>query len=323
MQAGQQGGQQAGGQRGRGGEAGMEGIRAEQSALQQGLQALGRNLSEAGQRSAMVNRDVGAALGRAMLSMQQTLDAMERQEGAGRGMPTEEAAQSVEALNRLALELLQNSEQIAQAQTGTGLQQALEQLAQLAKQQGSLNGQMNSLLPLGLAPNALSEQLQRLAQEQRQIAKKLGGVYNGGEQESLLGRVEQLAQEADEIARDLDDGRLTPDVLARQERLFHRLLDAGRTLEREEVSDQRVAERPGNVAPSLAGSLDPTLIDGGPRFPVPGPEALRGLRPAYRRLILEYFDRLNRSAAEAGRGADSNGGAQGRPQPDAAQERGR
>lgn len=276
----------------------MQGMKSEQAALQQGLEALGRNLSEAGQRSAMVNRDVGAALGRAMLSMQQTLNALEGKDGARR-MPVQEAQQSVDALNRLALELLRNGQQIEQAQTGTGLQEALARLAELAQRQGALNGQASSLLPLDLAPQVLSLQLQQLAQQQVEIARQLSGLNDRlGGREDVLGRLDELAREADQLARDLSGGRLSPELLARQERLFHRLLDAGRTLERDEVTDERVSERPGEIAPSRAGALDPRLLDHGLRFPVPRPEELRELPPAYRRLILEYFQRLNRAAQQ-------------------------
>jgi hypothetical protein len=278
----------------------LQQLRAEQAALQEGLEQLGENLSQAGQRSAHINRDVGAALGRAMLSMRQTQQALERSD-AGQRLPIQQAAQTVDALNRLALELSQNGQQIQQAQSGTGLQEALEQLAELAKQQGSLSGQASALLPLNLSPQAMAGRLQDLARRQKEIAEKLGGMNNEvGGRDDLLGRLDQLAEEADQIARELSGGRLTPELVARQERLFHRLLDAGRTLERDEVSEERVAERPGDVPPSRPGPLDPALLAGGPRFQTPGPEELRMLPPAYRRLILEYFDRLNRREDAAG-----------------------
>lgn len=139
-----------------------------------------------------------------------------------------------------------------------------------------------------------------LAEQQREIADKLGGMNDMmGGREDVLGRLDELAREAERIAQELAGGRLNPEILARQERLFHRLLDAGRTLERDEVADERQAQRPGNVAPSLAGPLDPRLLEGGPRYPAPTPEQLRDLPPAYRRLILDYFDRLNRGQTEA------------------------
>lgn len=210
-------------------------------------------------------------------------------------MPLEEARQTVEALNRLALALLQNGDQVAQSTEGTGMRDAMQELAEMARRQGSLSGQANSLLPLDLGQRAMSEQLREMAREQSEIAKKLGGMNDMvGGSDDILGQLDDLAAEAEALARELSGGRLTPELLARQERLFHRLLDAGRTLEREEVSEQRVAERPGDVGYSSAAELDPRLLNGGLRYPVPSPAVLRGLPPAYRKLVMEYFDRLNR-----------------------------
>ncbi|MGH7507654.1 MAG: DUF4175 family protein [Longimicrobiales bacterium] len=302
QQAGQQkGGQQRGGQQGGSQQIGqggsLEGMRAEQAALQQGLEQLGKNLAEAGERTALMNREVGSALGRANLSMQETMRGLQ-QTGSQQGMPTSQASQTVEALNRLALALLNNAQQVEQSQNGTGMQQAMQELAELAKQQGALNGQGNSLMPLNLSSRAMSQQLERMARDQREIASRLEGVNEMmGGREDVLGRLDALASEAEQIARQLEGGRLPPEVLARQERLFHRLLDAGRTLERDETSDERVGEAPGAFDPSRAEALDPGLLDDGMRYRVPTPEELRDLPPAYRRLILEYFERLNRPAA--------------------------
>jgi hypothetical protein len=247
----------------------------------------------------MVDREVGEALGRAALSMQETVDAMSGRDGTSR-MPVEEARQTVEALNRLALALLENGEQVGQSRSGTGLQEAMEQLAELAQRQSSLSGQSNSLLPMDLGDRAMSEQMRQMAQEQSAIAKKLGGMSDmRGGSDDLLGEIDALAQEAALLAQDLSGGRMTQELLARQERLFHRLLDAGRTMEREEVSTKRIAERPGKVGVSSASELDAALLEGGLRYPVPGPEVLRNLPPAYRRLVIDYFDRLNRVGEHA------------------------
>src|SRR5690606_14468189 len=125
---------------------------------------------------------------------------------------------------------------------------------------------------------------------------KLGGMNQSlGGREELLGDLDALSQEAEQIARDLSGGRLPPEVIERQERLFHRLLDAGRSLEKDETTDERVAERPGQIDPSQVQALDASLLDAATRFRTPTAEELRGLPPAYRRLILEYFERLNRA----------------------------
>jgi hypothetical protein len=307
----QQGGQQAGGQPGQqqgppqagqpGGSPGQGGsqndlaqMRSEQAALQQGLQQLGRNLQETGDRSAMVNRDVGSSLSRANQSMQQTQDALQNAQGGQ--MPSQQAGQAVDDLNKLALSLLKNSQQVQESQNGTGAQQMMQRMAELAKQQGSVNGQGSSLLPMQLSGGAMSDQVRKLGQSQQQIAKQLDEASQNPAGKDILGKIDELAKEAAAIAAEMQTGRLQPQTLARQEKLFHRLLDAGRSLEKDEVSQERVAERPVGAKATQPDALDPKLFQDGTRFRVPTPDELRALPPAYRKLILDYFERLNKPA---------------------------
>ena len=268
----------------------MQQMRSEQAALQQGLQQLGQNLSEAGQQAGTVNRDVAQSLARAMLNMQQTMQGM--QDGQ---MPVQQAGQTVESLNQLAMSLLQNEGQMAQ-QAGSPMQQAMQQLSQAAQEQASLNGQAGALAPMDLSRQAMQQQMQHMAQQQRSVARRVGTVSEQlGGQENVLGRLDQLSMEAEALARELEGGRMDPEVRARQERLFNRLLDAGRSLEREEYNDERVGESGRGVDAGAPPALDPALLDPSLRYPAPTAESLRALPPAYRRLILEYFDRLNRA----------------------------
>jgi hypothetical protein len=190
--------------------------------------------------------------------------------------------------------LLHNSQQIQQAEGGSSGQQ--QQLADLARRQSSLNGQSNALAPMNLSQQALAQQMERLANEQMEIARRLGNLNKGG-QESASGEIDVLAREAADLARQLNAGRLPPDVLARQERLFHRLLDAGRALEKDEFQEERTAERPGTFDPRQPPALDPRLFHDPARFRAPTAEELQAWPPGYRRMILEYFERLNRAAA--------------------------
>jgi hypothetical protein len=271
----------------------MAQLRAQQAAVQQGLEQLGRNLSEAGQQTGTVSREVGAALNRAHTSMQQTQRALERAEGAEQ-LPAEQAAQTVDALNRLALSLLQNAQQM-QAESGSGAEQARQQLADAAQQQGSINGQTNSLLSLSLSPGSQADQVRRLGREQLELARRLGGMNDMlGGREDVSGQLDLLGREAQALARELEGGRLKPEVAARQQRLFHRLLDAGRSLEQEETSDERTAERPGRVPAGAPATMPSKLLEGGPRYRAPTPAELRLLPTGYRQLILDYFERLNR-----------------------------
>jgi hypothetical protein len=236
---------------------------------------------------------VGAALGRANLAMEQTMEAL--RQSAGQATPEREAERTLDALNRLALALLESSERTGGSEAGAGQQQALDELTELAQAQGNLNGQSQSLSTMDLSEEALAQQMRRLGQAQREIGGRLSGVNDMlGGAEDVLGQIDALAREADQLAGQMSGDRLPPELLARQERLFHRLLDAGRSLEREETSQERQGERAGAYDPRDAAALDPALLDTGQRFRVPTAAELEAVAPALRRLIVEYFERLNR-----------------------------
>jgi hypothetical protein len=153
------------------------------------------------------------------------------------------------------------------------------------------------MVPMRLGEQALRQQLEQLAQRQSQVAQDIETTSREPGADDALGDLDQLAAEAAALADELSRGRLSPEVLQRQERLFHRLLDAGRSLEQEEFEDEREATRAGefergDVVP--LGDLQLGLMP----YELPDGEQLRSLTPAVRQLVLEYFERLNRAPAE-------------------------
>jgi hypothetical protein len=288
-----------------GGEAGeeLQRMQSEQVAVQQGLQQLGRNLSEASQSGGMLDREVAQALARAMLDLEHTLDGLQ----SGRGMPVQEAGRAVESLNRLAMALLHADDQ-GRRSTDAQVAETLRRLTELAREQGALNAQTAALVPLEIEGRTQTRQLEQLAEQQRGVARRVGEVSGllGG-REDVTGRLDQLSAEAASIARALDGGRLEPEVRARQERLFHRLLDAGRSLEREEYTDERAGQRAERQAVWSPDPLEAALLDAALRYPGPNARELRELPAAYRRLVLEYFERLNAGAIAPSDGRPEGG----------------
>ena len=107
----------------------------------------------------------------------------------------------------------------------------------------------------------------------------------------------ELAEEASELARRLENGRLDRQVVERQERLFRRMLDAGRTLQGKEEDEQK--ERQSTTATGDSVRLPPALrarltADDG-RLRVPTWDELQQLSPEERRLVVDYFRRLSES----------------------------
>jgi hypothetical protein len=165
----------------------------------------------------------------------------------------------------------------------------------MSQSQAGLNRESGGLMLMQQSGQPMAAQMRRLAERQEEIARQLEELAAKPEARELAARPELLSTEADEIAAQLRGGQIDQQTLQRQERLFRRLLDAGRSLERDEDPSRRESQaadlsRPGAVP-------EATAVDAGPRYPYPDDAALRGVSNSARRLILEYFDRLNANPA--------------------------
>jgi hypothetical protein len=265
-------------------------LQAEQSALQQGVQQAGKRLTEAGQKSSLLSPRAQ----RSVSDAQKKVDQATRDLASAR--QTDQAASSMreasEALNQAAATLVRDRERAQNASSASGFQEMLEQLKDMAQQQGSLNSQTAELIP---RPGAQldqqgREQARQLGRQQREVAASLEEMSD----QDRTGRADELAKEARQLAQALESGALDPNVIDRQQRLFRRMLDAGRTLERDEREDN--GKREAKAATGNELFLPPNANPNGKaasKFAMPNWNDLRGLTPEERRLVLDYFKRIN------------------------------
>lgn len=302
------------------GEA-MEGASADQLAalrpaaagVQQGL----RNMAEHLQIAALAGdgggseRPVMTALGEAMAAVEEGIRALDAPSG-GAGAPQAAAEGAVDALNQVAMESLAAAQQMAAGGSGSGASQEAvqDQLQQLAQQQADVNNRAARMMPVDVPPESRRQQMETLAREQQEVASQVGEVAREEQGAGALGDLHALAREAEALAREIAGGRLEAEVRERQERLFHRLLDAGRSLENDEFSDEREGTSAGLVARGEVAPLDAEAL--GILHFRPDAEALGRLPPAARALVVRYFDRLNEAPPPRGSGAPAAGAGGGR-----------
>ena len=266
-------------------------LRAQQGALQQGAEKAGERLERAGAKSALLS----PRSQRQMREARQKMADATRQAGeqGGGERPGSTMRDAAAALNQAAASLVRDRERAGNASSASGFSEMLERMRELARQQGALNAQASGMATMPSLNGAAGEQaganVRALARQQRAVAQALDEVGEG----DATGKADELAAEARRIAQALERGVVDQSTLERQQRLFRRLLDAGQSLEKEERDDQGKREaRSGSGSETFVPGAAPVARDGA-RFRVPTWEELRGLSPDERRLVIEYFKRLN------------------------------
>jgi hypothetical protein len=265
--------------------------RSRQGAVEEGTGAIEQQVSEAAGRHALVPAQLEAAIGMAQNQMRLAREQLE-QADPNAATAAAYAEQALDALNATALGLVHTARQVAGAQSGSGFQEAMEQLARMAGQQQGLMGDAQGLLPMMLpGGQAVMQQLRALAARQRQLAEQLERM----QAEGAASAAGPLAAEARELARQLEAGRLDRRTVERQERLYRRLLDAGRTLSGQEPDEQkdRVSRSAQGDSVHIPGLLAPGATGAALRVRYPTWEELARLTPEQRRIVLEYFRLLN------------------------------
>jgi hypothetical protein len=265
-------------------------------AVLEGLRNLQRELGDATSQVP----DLGEILSE---EMQRSLDAAERTVDGLRGTsgpqpdPGVFADSAQASMNRLALGALQQTAGGEPPQPGDQAEGSSQDLASVGSQQQALNEQAQQLSrqssPSGAPSQMEMEDLVAGQQGVAAVLREMARLPGPGQPRSTL---DALADESEQIAEELQQGRLDATTLGRQDQLLQRLLSAGRTLERDGPTDEREATA-AKPTPRRAVTALPEEILDPLAFPLPSAEELERLSPGQRALVLEYFDRVNRRRA--------------------------
>ncbi len=262
-------------------------LRAEQSLLAEGAGKLVDQAVAAGATNALVSSQIAGALAAARRSMSAALEAVSSATPNYR-TATEASAESVDALTVAAFALLRARDKVGGSESGSGVQEMMEQMQQMAGKQGQLSQDAQGMMQQG---GGAMQELMQLAMQQRALAQQLERMRSQGQ----MPGAGSMAQEAKELAQLLESGKLDRETVQRQDRLFRKMLDAGRTLQGEEKDENR--ERQSSTATGgvlrRPDALDPRVRNGLDDIRLPGWDALQRLNPDDRRRVLEYFRRLS------------------------------
>ncbi|HEU4699472.1 MAG TPA: hypothetical protein VFS40_09850 [Gemmatimonadales bacterium] len=269
-------------------------LRSDQAAVAEGVRKLAEKMQSTAGKNALVPPQIGQSLAGAEEQMKQSLDAMSSAGGSPRDA-AERAGDAVDAMNTAAYQMMQARADVSGASSGSGLGEAMERMQRLAQQQSGLSRDASGLLPMA-GGGQIGPQLQALGGRQRALAAELERMRGQGQ----LAGAGELAEEAKDLARQLEAGRLDRTTVERQQRLFRRMLDAGRTLQgQEEDSTERQSTTARGDSISIPPVLRARLLGDDDRPRVPSWDELQRLSPEERRLVVDYFRRLAERQAAA------------------------
>jgi hypothetical protein len=261
--------------------------RREQAMVEESAQKLLEQATGLAGKNALVSPQIAVALAVARREMALARDAVSSASPNLREA-AERAGEAVDALNAAAFQMVRARDDVSGSSSGSGLAEALERMTQMAQQQGQLSQQAGGLLPMA-GSAAIQQQLQQIAAQQRSLAREMERMRAEGQ----IDEAGQLADEARELARKLEASQLDRETVQRQERLFRRMLDAGRTLRGEEEDERK--ERQSTAAKEGEVRLPPALrrrLGDGDVIRFPTWDELQRLSPEERRMVTEYFRRL-------------------------------
>jgi hypothetical protein len=228
---------------GQGGRTNPADLIDEELVVKTAVETIAQNLYQTARKTMALSPNVFIRLGLAQKEIETALRTMEE----GRSLEASEASsRAYRAMNLAAIELLRTS--VSQGGSGGS---GRERMQQLLQQQLSLRQELQRLLEGRRSGQWSMEEragMARLAAEQRkmeELMKQIAEESRGAGE--ALGKLDDIAGSMEEVARDLEQGKLDRELVDRQDRIVTRMLDSQRSLRERDYKQERASTPAGDV----------------------------------------------------------------------------
>ncbi|MBZ0264192.1 hypothetical protein K8I28_05950 [bacterium] len=217
-------------------------LAAQQNGLLQSLDVIERQLAEISKETFFVGASIAGEIG---VARQRMGDAIDRYTGRRPREVSGEQQAALAAIHRSILRLGQARDNMQQSGSGTGYQEMMEQLQQMASQQQGINeGTQGMPTPMprpGSMPGG--DQLSQMAAQQRALAQAMQEMEKQSQSmEEMLGSLDGMGKSMHEVAKDMENRNVTDRTRQLQKRILQRLLDTQRSLQQRELSRKRQSQ---------------------------------------------------------------------------------
>ncbi|MDH3890438.1 MAG: hypothetical protein OEV49_05090 [candidate division Zixibacteria bacterium] len=279
----------------------------EMAALQQDVKSscngLKNRLSELGKQSPFVAAELQSLVNSAVQNMELASEGFEAKK---RSQAMKEQRSSMTKLNRASIRLRESLNSQKECNNGGQCDNKVKKLQGQCNKQNELNQQTQKQCnkPGGEGNPKFGENgrqaMKRLASEQASIRKSVEELNQemGGSRQ-ILGRLDDIAQEMKKVEEDLASGNVGQETTERQLKIYSRLLEASRSLQRRDFTEQRRAASPESGEFYMPPQLPAGMLDDGVNIE----DRLRrylsdDYPPQYEAQIKAYFKALLKAESE-------------------------
>jgi hypothetical protein len=235
---------------------------AQQQIIKESVTGLSRKIMEMGKESPFIAAELNNIIRTTLGNLELAIDKFSDRRGIEAQSYQREALYD---LNRAAVRMMDALEQQSQCNKGGSCSKPSQKLNSLCDKQNMLNQETQSLCrnPKNMgAGNA--EALKRLAGEQDGIRKSLAQLQQEfGNSKEVLGRLDAITDDMEKVVDQLGTGQVGEETLERQLKVYSRMLDATKTLQRKDFTDQRKAETGKDIFRNSPPALSGNQLQGG------------------------------------------------------------
>ena len=274
-------------------------IAGSQLSVMAGLKQVSDSLSALSRKTFSLSRQLGLSLQQADQEMKDALASLEQKNFS---MMRSHQKRAVGSLNSAAIQLQEAMEKQGSpgGPSGSSLDKMMQQIESMGKQQSALNRATADMLSRGRLSMEQQAAMSRLAAKQsslQRMARQLADRLRN--EDRVLGSLDAVAEDMEQVARDLKNGTAGSRTLGRQNRILSRLLDAQKSIRQQDFSSKRQSETGTDLFRTSPSDLHITPAEAEKLRRDILQKARAVYSPEYVKLIEEYFRALAKKQRES------------------------
>jgi archaellum component FlaC len=285
----------------------LQDFAADQKELAASAEGLRKRVAKLGKASPFIAVELQQLIGDAISNMETAVEKFTEKRGHQAQAPQRTAMTD---LNKISLRLMESLQAQKECKNGSQCSNPMQKLESMCDKQNSLNQETkkecnNPGSSAGGAKQGQTsrEALKRLAQEQATIRKSMEQLSReSGGSRQLLGRLDDIAKEMKKVEEALESGETGLELNQRQLKIYSRMLEASRSLQRKDFSEQRRATTSDTQAIFLPPALSSDLLNNKVKLEDRLKQFLgEGYPKQYEEQVKAYFKALLQSEAASDR----------------------